>query len=200
MKHTLLIWLSLFAFNATAVADAVGEMPIPNPRPEDPSVPLECTPDINPWGHPSACNCAENYDYDPTQGICKPEEEGSLTGVVPHVGSCKNANGNIRFNINRYQGGAAPFPELVVYAVSLEQNGHTRGEIVQTANGQYEVNNWPINVDFIERSKRLIARTGNQGRGSETYSVILSVNSVSGSSVKIRKRVTCESSWDYMRP
>jgi hypothetical protein len=32
--------------------------------------PLLCTPDVNAWGHPSDCVCAESYIYDQTIGMC----------------------------------------------------------------------------------------------------------------------------------
>ena len=44
-------------------------------------VPLACTRDINPWGHPSLCRCSANSGlvYHPQQGRCV---SGELSGVI----------------------------------------------------------------------------------------------------------------------
>ena len=37
-----------------------------------PTQPLTaCTPDINPWGHPSYCSCLADLKYNPQTGICE---------------------------------------------------------------------------------------------------------------------------------
>ena len=115
-------------------------------------------------------------------------------------GACENARGEVLFSIDRYQGSAAPYPDLVVFRAKLEINDRVKGYIEKKANGNFRVNNWPNDVDFVERTKRVNSRTGDRERGRETYVVLLVVKSAASGKSILRKRGTCESSWDYLRP
>jgi hypothetical protein len=41
------------------------------PKVEGTPDPMACTLDINPWGHPSSCDCGTEYNWNEVLGLCQ---------------------------------------------------------------------------------------------------------------------------------
>jgi hypothetical protein len=200
----LILIAALTANFAFARQGAVGEMPSPPPAGFDPSIPLECTADINAWGFPSACNCVAGYEYDQKLGICQASPQGELTGTIPVNGKCGNADGSLLFEVWSYQGGVAPRPGDSTYRAKLMLLGQQLGLIERYA-PSYEspdpdISNWTVDSDFVTGSKVLIEKQGNRNSGSEIYSVIVILRSSLTGEERLRDRVICTNQWNYLLP
>lgn len=182
---------------------AVGEMPTIIPVfNEQPSV---CTPDVNQWGFPSTCVCSESLEYNPQTGLCvgtqepAPVEIGSLTGSVPTNGACSNAQGTLKLSISRYEGGAAPFPGMIIANQVLVFNGVELGNL-KTLNQDGQRGHWPIDVSLSPKTQVVLERTGNQRSGRSVYAVVVKVLDKASKAKIVETRVICENSWNFMLP
>jgi hypothetical protein len=205
MLNKFLILVAIVSANLASARDgAVGEMPSPPPAGFDPSVPLECTADINAWGFPSACNCVAGREYDQKTGICQHSPQGKLEGSIPVIGKCGNADGSLAFEVWTYQGGAAPFPGATIYRVQLNLLGQQLGSIERFApnyqNPVENITNWTVDSDFVSDSKVVIEYQGNRNSGSEVYSVVVILRSTLTGEERLRDRVICTNQWNYLLP
>ncbi len=199
-KTIFAVLFSAAMYAAPSFAGSTGQMPSP-PPPPNPSLPLECTPDVNPWGYPSVCRCVVGYEYIPQQGVCVASKQGDIEGASPVNGQCQNTSGSVRFTVYRYQGGVAPLPDTIVYQARLFRENQLIAEITHTAGGaSSSVERWPFDVNFLPQTKDVLSNTGNRFSGSESYLVTMVVKSAATGAMHFQERMQCESSWNYLRP
>lgn len=64
MKTARLVLLSMMTLLAVSCSSRQAEQYAETESLGQSARPLECTPDLNPWGNPSACNCPAGSSYD----------------------------------------------------------------------------------------------------------------------------------------
>lgn len=133
---------------------------------------------------------------------------------APAEGSCSNATADFRFTAWHYKGGARPFPGMITSDTKAVFRDEVIGRSIIRAEGDFfgeeepQVEGdvpWKYTLIFDARSKRILERSGNSVRGTETWAqkVTLmprpSMNS-SPDAQPFSVRVICERGWDLPRP
>jgi hypothetical protein len=124
----------------------------------------------------------------------------------PSNGSCSDAQGELLYTASRYEGGAAPPPWLVVSERKLVYKGDVVGHTQTRASGESEdLHTWAVRLRFETGSKQILARSGNDAAGSETFvqKVVGTFVMGLGPSIEantITKLVICQDHWNYLLP
>ncbi len=134
---------------------------------------------------------------------------------APADGSCSNATADFRFTAWYYKGGARPFPGMITAETKAVYRDEVIGRSITQAEGEFfdegaepQVDGnvpWKYTLNFDARSKRILERSGNSVRGTETWAqkvtlVPRTLMTGEPDTKPISIRVICERSWDLPRP